>query len=115
MNSYQQMILDRLEQTAMRGLKIPVRTVSVAYNWANTGRLMVTRTTEMRTIVTADFDFQTERVHIILNNPDGPRSMMVSRAPKEDNFYWRIGTPEGDAVVARLFARWAELIKEGLA
>jgi hypothetical protein len=115
MNTYQQMILDRLEEVAMRGVKIPMRTVSVAYDWANSGRVVVTRTATMSTIVTADFDFQSERVHVILNNPDGPRSMMVSRAPKEDNFWWRIGTPEADAIVARLFERWSALIKEGLA
>jgi hypothetical protein len=114
-NTYQQMILDRLEYLAQRGVKIPMRTVSVSYNWANNGRVIVTRSISAATIVTADFDFQSERAHVILNNPDGPRSMMVSRAPKEDNFWWRIGDPEGDAKVAALYERWTALIQEGLA
>lgn len=115
MKTYQQMILDHLEKlTESDGTRPPVA-ATVAYDYANCGRVTVTRMATMKTVVTADFDFQSERAHVILNNPDGPRSMMVTRAAKEDNFWWRIGNPEGDAVVARLFERWSALIKEGLA
>ena len=112
MKTYQQMILGRLEMlTETDGKRTPV-VASVAYDYANCGRITVTHMATMKTIVTADFDFQSERVHIIFNNPRGPRSMMVSPAP--DQFIWRIGNPEQDAIVARLFDRWTALIKEGL-
>lgn len=114
MKTYQQMILGHLETlTETDGTRPPV-VASVAYDYANCGRVTVTRMATMKTIVTADFDFQTERVHIIFNNPRGPKSMMVSAAPQEDQFIWRIGNPEQDATVARLFERWTALLEKGL-
>lgn len=113
MNSYQDLILDRLEELAYAGEELPLRTVSVSHDFGNRGRLMVTRDHTFATIATADFDFQSERVHILLNNPGGPRSMMTG--PRSDTTYWwTVGNPEDDAEVNRLLVTWRELVQKGL-
>lgn len=115
MISYQEMILGHLTSRGMHaGGHLPKCDVSVSYDFANRGRIIVTRRSGPTTVVTADFDFQSERVNVLINNPGGPRSMMAGPR-SEDVFWWTVGNPADDAEVARLYARWSALIKEGLA
>lgn len=113
MKNYQQMILDELENIALGSGRDSKCAVSATYNYSNNGRLIVSRIPAFTTIVTADFDFQSDRVRIMINNPGGPNSMMGG--PRSDSTYWWTpGKSADDDEVNRLFDRWLELVQEGL-
>ena len=112
MKTYQEMILERLEEVAQVGRGAVMIDVTVAYDYSNRGRMTVTRTSNLKTLATADFDFQAERVHVLLNSEGGPRSMMVSGGAHDAR--WRIGNPDDDSKVTELFNQWDRLITEAL-
>jgi hypothetical protein len=101
--SYQSMILDRLARVAeYRDGETSVVMITDVY-----GMLIVTDGDDWSTMATLSFDFQKDRVSVLLNR-SGFEPM---DAPRDDrHFRWTPGKSEDDAEFTRLMTRWITLL-----
>lgn len=109
MKTYQDAVLDLIEQTANDTAEIV--SVSVSHNFANSGRV-IAHGSKLRTLATIDFDFQSDRVRMTLNG-DRP-GQPTSGTRSDTNLHWTIGSPDDDAEIAKMLRLWREAIESKL-
>lgn len=107
MNTYQQTILNLIEQTITGITGGRAAEVSLVSTFSNAGRV-IAHTSTLDTLATLDFDFQPSSVSFSLNTD---RAGSPKRGPASETiFHWTPGDPNTDGEIARLVTAFHDAV-----
>lgn len=107
MNTYQQTVLNLIEQTIVGITGGRAAEVSLVSTFSNAGRV-IAHTSTLDTLATLDFDFQPTSVSFSLNTD---RAGSPKRGPASETiFHWTPGDPATDDEIARMVTAFRDAV-----